>query len=179
MKFYSGLPETRCGRGSTLAATEEIRAELPALLNELGVKFLVDAPCGDFNWLSSVDLSGICYTGCDDDMENLEIAWRRPNNCRSSEFILMDIVQCAPPPADMVLCREFLQHIPNEDVATFISSLDCKWLLATNYENEVNGDIFRSADFREINLTKPPFSLPRPVRVLRDAEKTLALWSLI
>src|SRR6185295_16640264 len=57
--------ESVSGRGSTIARTEVIRTSLPALLESVGAKTLLDAPCGDFNWMRNVDLSGIEYTGVD------------------------------------------------------------------------------------------------------------------
>src|SRR5580765_5333146 len=58
-------PESVSGRGSTLAHTEMIRKTLPDLLAHLHARSLLDAPCGDFNWMQYVDLGGIQYTGAD------------------------------------------------------------------------------------------------------------------
>ena len=49
-------PESKSGGSSTLSATAAIRAALPRLLSDLGVAVLIDAPCGDFNWMRHVDL---------------------------------------------------------------------------------------------------------------------------
>ncbi len=58
-------PESRSGPGSSLALTEVIRRELPALLTELQVGSLLDAPCGDLNWLAGISLPVHRYTGVD------------------------------------------------------------------------------------------------------------------
>ncbi|HEX5706416.1 MAG TPA: hypothetical protein VFX96_03930, partial [Pyrinomonadaceae bacterium] len=62
---FWGEAESVSGRGSTLARTEVVRRELPSLLAEVGAKSLLDAPCGDFNWMREVELAGIVYTGAD------------------------------------------------------------------------------------------------------------------
>ncbi len=53
------------GQGSDLKQTEVLREELPKCLNELGVKVLLDIPCGDFNWMRHVDVGDIKYIGGD------------------------------------------------------------------------------------------------------------------
>src|SRR4051794_18072852 len=44
-------PESVSGTGSNLEATARLREELPALWRKYRVSRLVDAPCGDFNWM--------------------------------------------------------------------------------------------------------------------------------
>lgn len=41
--------ESVSGAGSELKYTANLRKHLPALFEELGVKSVLDAPCGDFN----------------------------------------------------------------------------------------------------------------------------------
>src|SRR4051812_27850000 len=53
-----GDAESVSGRGSTLARTEVIRRSLPGLLESVGARSLLDAPCGDFNWMRHVELAG-------------------------------------------------------------------------------------------------------------------------
>lgn len=44
-------PLSASGPGSELAETEEVRALLPGLVAELGIRTLLDVPCGDFSWM--------------------------------------------------------------------------------------------------------------------------------
>ena len=57
--------ESRSGSGSSLEATEKLRAALPPLLADLRVRSIVDVPCGDFHWMKHVELGSIGYTGVD------------------------------------------------------------------------------------------------------------------
>ena len=86
--------ESRSGIGSGLAATERIRAELPPLLHHLGVRRLLDVPCGDFHWMAHVDLAAAgvgAYVG-GDLVEEIVAAnrarhaapWRDSRSCRMS-----------------------------------------------------------------------------------------------
>ena len=36
--------------------TATVKRELPRLLHDLGARSLLDAPCGDLNWIKDVDL---------------------------------------------------------------------------------------------------------------------------
>ena len=50
--MFGGM-ESRSGEGSNMVQTSEIRRELPKLLHELGIKTLLDAPCGDWHWMKA------------------------------------------------------------------------------------------------------------------------------
>ena len=60
-----GDRESRSGKGSNLKNTEAVRRELPALLRRHNIRSILDLPCGDFYWMSSVDLGDITYLGGD------------------------------------------------------------------------------------------------------------------
>lgn len=184
MRFVGGLPETVCGAGSTLRHTEGIRAQLPALLRRLGVRTLLDAPCGDFNWLAETDLSDLRYIGIDASRENLAVAAKRDSAPgwapRSKRLALGDLVTDAMPGADLLLCRDFLQHLPNAEARKVLDNFVAAgigWLLATSHLNPANEEISRAGDFRPLNLCAPPFALPPPVETIADGEgRVLALW---
>jgi hypothetical protein len=53
------------GAGSDLEATKVVAAALPAVLESLGVRTILDIPCGDFLWMRHVDLSAVTYIGAD------------------------------------------------------------------------------------------------------------------
>ena len=180
MEFYSGHPETRCGIGSTLENTEKVRRELPVLLREFGVHKLVEAPCGDFHWLSTLDLSGVSYVGIDDDPVNLMLATRQVSNASQREFSHQDIPTAKIPNADLMLCRELLQHLPTKEclgaLTAFLDSYT-PFLLITSHRNELNGDITTGGHFREVNLRREPFNLPMPIRQIEDRDSYLGLWT--
>ena len=57
--------ESASGTGSDLRQTAVITAALPVLLRRHGVRSMLDIPCGDFHWMSRVDLAGVDYIGAD------------------------------------------------------------------------------------------------------------------
>jgi len=163
--FSSGLPETACGAGSTLEATAYMRERLPALLRGLGVKRLLDAPCGDFNWMAHVDLGGIEYVGVDSNADHIKTAMTNANRspvASSPLFVLADIVSGHLPEADAVLSRDFFQHLPLADCNRALSNFaatGARWLIATNFLNETNKDLPAPGGFRFLNLLQEPFEL--------------------
>lgn len=56
----------RSGCGSTLHYTENLRRELPKLIDAFGITSCCDAPCGDLTWMQCVRLpEGVVYVGAD------------------------------------------------------------------------------------------------------------------
>lgn len=176
MRFTGGLPETHCGRGSTMAHTAAIRGWLPHVFAAFGIRSVVDAPCGDLNWMRHVDLSGVKYTGFDADPDYVAEGQRIGLDVRQADILIDEL-----PEADLILCRDFLQHIPNAKVQRFLDSLpgNYRWLLATQHLTGLNGDIAKDGDFRPLNLTHKPFRMGEPVIACIDGQaRQLALWGL-
>lgn len=48
-----GSDETRSGPGSELLRMKRVIAQLGELNRDLGVSSVLDAPCGDFNWMQT------------------------------------------------------------------------------------------------------------------------------
>lgn len=57
--------ESVSGVGSSLSNTKTIIIKLPLLFEKYQIKSVLDAPCGDFNWMQNVNKSRINYIGGD------------------------------------------------------------------------------------------------------------------
>lgn len=178
------LKETGSGIGSTLANTENIRKEIPDLLRSIDARSLLDAPCGDFNWMSHVDLSGIDYTGADIISKLIR---QNQKKFPSKKFIVADITLDPLPAADVVLCRDCFIHLPNELVLSAINNFrksGSKYLLTNTYDFITVNKNIGAGEFRMLNLGIPPFSMPAPISVIEEGftdgnpDKKLALWKL-
>ncbi|KAH8061897.1 hypothetical protein JL722_3854 [Aureococcus anophagefferens] len=62
--YFSAVYDTN-GPGSTAAAAANARAAVEALVSELGVAVVLDAPCGDMTWMAAADLGAARYVGAD------------------------------------------------------------------------------------------------------------------
>ncbi len=176
-------PESVSGRGSTLARTNVIRSELPALLAELGTKSLLDAPCGDFNWMRHVDLGPVDYKGADVVPELIaqnQMTYRRAGR----EFVVLDITKDEVPRADVILCRDCFIHLSFEHTRAAVEIFKrsgSTYLLATTHANERENVDIESGGGHYVNLQLPPFTFPDPLRLVsEDPErgKCLGLWRL-
>lgn len=178
-----GDPESVSGRGSILARTVVIRRELPGLLASVGARSLLDAPCGDFNWMRHVDLGGVEYVGGDVVPELIERN-RAAYEGEGRRFVRLDIVRDELPRADVVLCRDCFIHLSFRDARAAISNFKASgsgFLLATTHPNVAKNQDIESGSWRSVNLQLPPFGLPEPLRmVVEDAEagKCLGMWRL-
>ena len=179
--------ESRSGAGSSLDSTAGLRAELPPLLRRLNARRLLDVPCGDFNWMSQVDLSGIDYIG-GDIVEPIIEANRERYKSPTRRFMRVDLTSGPLPNTDVVLCRDCLVHFSFDNIiAAFrtIKATGAQYLLTTTFlDRQINKDIV-DGDWRPLNLTQPPFLLPAPHSVILEdcmeeggayADKALAVW---
>jgi hypothetical protein len=176
------------GPGSTPWPTAVIRSRLPELFRELKVTTLLDAACGDFNWLSTCELPP-SYIGCDVVGELIEDVRRRYAGS-GRRFERLDVT-CDPlPAADLILCRDCLGHLPFAAIAETMANFrrsGARYLLATTFPRwPANTDITGVGDWRPLNLERPPFDLPPPLRVIAEVnvedprfpDKSLGLWAL-
>lgn len=187
LNAWQGI-ESRSGRGSDLDNTEAIRRALPPLLVQLGVRSLLDIPCGDFHWMQHTPLPLERYIGADR-VSALIARNRQLHAAPTRAFILCDVTRDPLPRCDLVLCRDLLVHLSYADIRRALRNIHhsgSQWLLTTQFNDpaRVNTDIV-TGDWRALNLCRPPFSLPPP-RLLVDEcytgedgqwrDKQLGLW---
>lgn len=185
-KNLFGDRESLSGTGSSLAATGTIRAALPPLFDRLGVRSVLDVPCGDFNWLRALDWSGIAYIGADVVPDLIERN-RARHGAEGIRFQVIDVLGDDLPRADLVLCRDLFIHLPNDSVRQAVANVrrsGATWLLATHYAGVRRNRDIPLGSFRPVNLECPPFGLPPPRATIRDADyldlwgRTLSLWAV-
>jgi hypothetical protein len=179
--------ESRSGVGSSLAATARLRAELPPLLRRLGARRLLDVPCGDFHWMSQVDLAGIEYVG-GDIVPALVDEVRRRHARADRRFVVVDLTTGPLPAADVVLCRDALVHLSVANVRRALAAIRASgatWLITTTFPGRGPAPDVADGDWRPLDLQAPPFSLPAPVELLVEgceeeggayADKSLGVW---
>ncbi len=181
--------ESLSGPGSSLMHTAELRQQLPVMMQEIGARSLLDAPCGDFNWMKHVVLGIDQYTGVD--VIPSLIAQNQKNfGGPKRSFMVRDVAHQELPAADVVMCRDCLVHFSNADIFRALRNFKnsgSKYLLTTTFTQvQANSDI-ATGDWRPLNLQRTPFNLPPPMRILNEKctegggkyrDKSLALWKL-
>jgi 2-polyprenyl-3-methyl-5-hydroxy-6-metoxy-1,4-benzoquinol methylase len=176
-------PESVSGRGSTLARTEVIRQTLPSLLKSIGAKSLLDAPCGDFNWMQRVDLTEVDYVGADV-VTKLIARNQQTYTENGRRFVALDITTDKLPNVDVIMCRDCFIHLSFRSIHAAIANFkrsNSKFLLATTHVNVREHVNIRDGEGRQVNLQLTPFNLPEPVELIvedSDVGKCLGLWKL-
>jgi len=172
-----------------LAQTQEIRERLPLLLEDLGVRTLLDAPCGDLNWMQHVRLGVAQYIGVDILAEVVSENEYR-NASAGRRFVCADILSSPLPPSDAILCRDLLGHLPFSDInralGNFKRSGATYLLVSTFTAARPNQDVMPGG-WRPLNFTLPPFTFPQPLRLINEkctenggafGDKSLGVWRL-
>jgi hypothetical protein len=162
---YWGSDESVSGTGSEKSQTELISSELPKIFNEYGVNVFLDAPCGDFSWMSNViEDTNVNYIGADI-VDSIVKDNNKKYSNTSINFMHLDICKDELPQSDIMLCRDCLFHLSFNDIKSFFINFvksDIPYLLLTNHiqDNSVfnNHDIL-TGDFRMLDLFSNPINL--------------------
>ncbi len=177
------------GEGSGPVQTAVIRRELSDILKEFNVHVFLDLPCGDFGWMNSMELPVDAYIG-GDIVEDLVRRNGELYGNAKREFMVIDITGGPLPGADLLFCRDCLVHLSFEDIRKALRTIRgsaIRHILATTFsECEKNDDIV-TGDWRVINLERPPFNFPKPIRLINEGctegggaygDKSLGLWEV-
>lgn len=162
-----GLADDRrgtSGPGSTMQATLHYRQFLQEFLKSANIKSVVDAGCGDWEFSQSIDWNGIDYKGYDIVPAVIEAdkkKYQKPN----VQFFVGNVVDDDLPPADLLICKHVLQHIPNADGKKFLAVQVPKYrhsIIVNSVDmvtlSSENADI-KPGDYRPLDITKPPFDM--------------------
>jgi len=148
------------GVGSMPANTVEYAAFLCNFLHRNNVRSVVDLGCGDWQFSQFVDWSGITYYGTD----VVEAVIERNRRIFSRDHIVFEPFRsvAALPAADLLVCKDVFQHLPNALVQQYLDELKPKYkfLLITNDDAPIeylNKDI-EPGGWRTLRLDQPPFA---------------------
>jgi 2-polyprenyl-3-methyl-5-hydroxy-6-metoxy-1,4-benzoquinol methylase len=181
--------ESVSGVGSSLLNTKTIVKKLPLLFKKYQIKSILDAPCGDFNWMQHVNKSGINYIGGDIVQELVDL-----NNTKFQKeninFIKIDIINDSLPKVDLMIVRDCLIHFNDSSIFQFINNIsksEIKYLLTTNFPLTKNNYDITMGNFRFINLLRRPYNFPKEIDILSEEskesygqcpDKSLYLWDM-
>lgn len=170
------------GTGSTLDITREYRAFIEAFITEHHVKSVVDAGCGDWEFSSATNWNHARYLGVDISSDVID-GVKKKYQKEGVSFMVGDVTDSLPP-ADLLLCKDVLQHLPNALITKFIKNNlkkgKYKWAILTNDRGGNNSDI-KAGDYRLIDLSAPPFKVKGlkdlPIKFGNQGSKTAQLMS--
>jgi hypothetical protein len=150
---------------------------------------MLDAPCGDFHWLTQVSLDLDRYIGMDIVPEVINHAQKNASD--KIHFICGDIVRSDLPKVDLIFCRDCLVHFSYEQIFRCLDNFrrsGSTYLLTTTFPGQVGRHRnIVTGMWRPLDLQLPPFNFPTPLCVLQEdvpatelfaSNKCLGLWRL-
>jgi SAM-dependent methyltransferase len=155
--------EGHSGGGATVNSTRIYTDFLKKFIATHEVNSIIDTGCGDWEFSQYIDWGTIQYTGYDVVEHVIQ-----KNNARYTtsniHFVHANFLKENLPPADLLLCKHVLQHMPNKDIIFFLKQLSkFKYCLITNEIDPKtlssdNNDIAIGAT-HTIDVSRPPFNL--------------------
>lgn len=198
--YREGFWGNGSGGGSSLEASKQYVQFLKKFLKRYQIKRIVDVGCGDWQFMRYVDLTGIDYTGVDA-AKTVITANERAFGSANIRFAHFEGNYSVVPPADLLLCKDVLQHLDTESVCSLAKSLipRFRYSLVTNdvpkrsllgkmidklkYKNllEVYGlnKEIDNGDYRLLDLRMPPYLLKANVVLEWEANRHSVLQRII
>ena len=184
-------PVTFSGAGSSSTQTVNIIKELPLLFKELNVATILDIPCGDFNWMQCVDLTGIDYTGADIVQGIIDVNIERHGK-ENIKFLHLNLIDSDLPKVDLIICRDCLVHFSYEYVVRALDNIKrsgSKYLLTTTFPEKQYNPNIPIGWWHPYNLEIKPFFLSPPIKLINEGctqgknqtefkDKSLGLWEI-
>ncbi len=158
---HESSSESKSGPGSRIDTTESVRNELPKIWEKYNIKSVLDAPCGDYNWMKTVDKKDIKYIGGDIVPKIVRANNKNFENCNTS-FEVIDITSDKIPKVDMIICRDCLQHLSYKNAKKALKNFKesgSTYLLVTSYPWTLENWSIPDGDFCPLNLLQKPFNL--------------------
>ncbi len=169
-----GSKESVSGTGSTLEATKKLMNELRLMMYKYKIKSILDAPCGDVNWMNKMfrffEIQGISYTG----MDIVETIVRRNKTKYPETFIQGDLTSTTLPQVDLVFVRDCLGHLPIDMIEQALRNIKesgSKWLLVTSFTKFAHVANINLGDWQPINLMIAPFRLVPEYLINEDCQE--------
>ncbi|MBK7512428.1 MAG: hypothetical protein IPI76_09215 [Chloracidobacterium sp.] len=150
---------------------------------------MLDIPCGDFNWLKSVELRDVKYTGADivDDLvaqnkklyETDSVSFGKLDCC--SPIVFQRWILCFAAIVWFILVLRMKVALKN------IKTSGSTYLLTTNFVGHAENEDILTGQWRPLNLNTSPFDLPPPVKAISEectendgeySDKSLCLWRI-
>ena len=163
--FYSGT-------GSESYNTEPYVDLVREFIKDNNVSKILDLGCGDFRVGTQLVKEGVSYIGVDVVEELIEYNNANFSN-EKTNFLCMDVSCSDLPPGDLVLIRQVLQHLNNEDVKKTLEQVkNYAYAIITdeipnNDTHSINKDVVRGGTRFErdsgLYVEHPPFDLPAEV----------------
>lgn len=170
MLFDTVYETNMWGNGSGSGSKEELLRGYVAFVQDFvrthNIHTIADVGCGDWQFSKNIDWGAASYTGYD--VASFVIRQNRERYAKENiNFVHYDGDFAQIQSADLLICKDVLQHLPNAKIHDFIAILP-KFryaLIANDIGERVNADILPT-QYRALDLRQPPFCLALDIAYL-------------
>lgn len=150
------------GHGSLPSVTKSYRKFIEQFIAENDIKKVVDYGCGDWQFSKLINWGEASYTGLDVVESVIEDNTKKYSTDKIS-FKAIKPGQTSIPKGDLIIVKDVLQHLSEEDIRIFLDKVlpKFKYALITNCilpTSDINAAI-ATGEFRPLDLRKAPFDL--------------------
>mgnify|MGYP003338269088 CR=1 FL=1 len=164
------------GGGSTIKAALPYKKFLERFLRDHEIKSIVDLGCGDWQFSRFIDFAYASYKGFD--VANTVVRENQKNF--ASDTVSFECFKNYEvlPPADLLVCKDVLQHLSNDEVKKALSILprykfalitnditgmsrlgELLWKLRHSSSAQLINREINIGDYRPLDPTKEPFGI--------------------
>src|SRR5262245_14363997 len=159
------------GAGSDLRNTVVYVAYVQHLIDHLGVQSIVDLGCGDWRFAKHLKFGDRRYLGVDI-VASVIAANQAAYGSETIRFERADVTTFEIPPCDLLLCKDVLQHLSNDNVRAILDrSARARFALFTNDYHPANEDC-PNGSTRPLDITAPPFLVAAKPRLVFSGKVT-------
>lgn len=186
--------ESLSGPGSNLKQTITLRKRLANFFDLFNIQTIVDAACGDFNWMKEINYPFKQYVGIDV-VQELIVRNNTLYGDKTYKFEHKNIIEDQLPKVDLIICRDCFVHLHINDIKKAIRNFKrsgSTYVLMTTFTKrrmDTNTEVGQMGHWRTLNLQLAPFNLPEPILLLNEGcteanpgdsfdDKCLGLWKL-
>lgn len=162
-----GKIETYSGPGSLIMNTDLLVLNLNKFIKDYNIKSIIDIPCGDFNYMSTINLENVDYIGYDVSVNAINMC-NNKNDKSNIKFGVLDATKEELSYADLIIVKDLFLHLSFEDIEKILSNVKnskCKYFATSRYshgtEQNINQPTGLSA--RAIEVTTHPFYFNYPI----------------
>jgi SAM-dependent methyltransferase len=152
------------GSGSSATAAKPYLDLINTFIRNNNIKSILDIGCGDGRITSFLELEGVNYLGIDVVEECIK---RNQERMPKHKFLLSNALVDVLPNVDLILCKDVLQHLENNQIALLVEKIrkSCFFAVITNdcghnsaffKSTIVNSDI-RMGEYRFVDIRAHPF----------------------
>ncbi len=155
------------GHGSLPEVTQSYRQFLESFIRENNIGTVVDVGCGDWQFSRLIDWGEATYLGVDVVDTVVQTNQQRFATERISFKTIQPGSNDAIPSGDLLIIKDVLQHLPDDDVHAFVRNVlpRFRFALVTNCilpTEAINAPI-ASGGFRPLDLRREPFNVEASV----------------